>query len=310
MKTVVTGGAGFLGSHLVDRLVAEGHKPIVIDHYRQDKLRFPNAKAKVYKMRFGDDAVGEVLEKERPDAVFHLAAQISVTYSVEHPIKDAQTNIMDALRLLDHAIKAGVGKMVFVSSGGAIYGDHPVTPTPEVMDAKPISPYGIHKQAFEHYLDGLQHRGDIDVSIVRPANFYGPRQQVKGGSGAVVPIFLSKIFNGEEALIFGEGASTRDYVYVKDGIDAFMKALQTSTHEPVNIATGEEVSILKLWEILSSIHDGETVKRHEPSRPGEIEKSCLHPGRAEKILGWRATTPLEQGLRETYDWFKKTYYDA
>jgi len=310
MKIVVTGGAGFIGSHLVDRLIEEGHGVVVLDHHQKDKLRFPNPAAKVYKLRFGDPQVEAALAKEKPEAIFHLAAQISVTFSVEHPIDDVETNIIDALKLLEYGRRAGVKKIVFVSSGGAIYGDHSIVPTPEVMDAKPISPYGIHKQAFEHYLDSLQNSSDISVAVLRPANIYGPRQQLTGGEGGVMPIFLNNFLNNRESVVFGDGSSTRDYLYVADAVDAFVAALDCKPPHPVNISTGRETSIAELWQILTAIHDGAALKKHLPFRPGEIMRSCLDASAAETILNWQPKTSLEQGLRETYDWFRSTYYDA
>ena len=310
MKIVVTGGAGFIGSHLVDRLVMEDHDVIVVDHHRRNKLRFPNSNSRVYKMRFGDPELANMFEQESPDAVFHLAAQISVTHSVSNPVYDAQTNVIDALQLLQHAKRTGVEKFIFVSSGGAIYGDQELLPTPELMNAQPISPYGVNKQAFEHYLDAFGQVSDTSASVLRFANVYGPRQQLTGGEGGVIPLFLNKIFSKEEAIIFGDGSSTRDYVYVEDAVDAFMLALQKDLGVPINISTGAETSIQELWDILSDIHIGETKKVHEPDRPGEILRSCLDSSKCREVLGWEPATTLEQGLRQTYDWFKKTYYAA
>lgn len=308
MRILVTGGAGFIGSHLVDRLVAEGHEVLVVDHHKSEKLRFTNPQAKVFRIRFGDPVVKEILLQEKPEVVYHLAAQISVTYSVEHPLDDATTNVIDALRFLDAIKEAGVSKIIFVSSGGAIYGDHHIIPTPEVMNARPISPYGIHKQAFEHYLDSWQVNNNISVAVLRFANVYGPRQQLRGGEGGVMPIFLNNFFTHQESIIFGDGASTRDYLYVQDAVDAFLKALDRELPRPVNVSTGKETSVLELWEILSRIHAGEINKRHLPARSGEINRSCLDHSLAQQILGWEPKTALVDGLRETYDWFKKTYY--
>lgn len=310
MKIIVTGGAGFIGSHLVDYLISHGHEVIVIDHFRREKLRFLNPAAKIYKVSFGSPEVEEILAKEKPQVIYHLAAQISVTYSIEQPLHDLETNILSALRLLEFSKKLGVEKIIFVSSGGAIYGDHHQIPTPEVMNAKPISPYGIHKQAFEHYLDSARIRGDINSAILRLSNVYGPRQQLTGGEGGVMPIFLNNIFTGKKSVIFGDGSSTRDYLFVHDAVEAFICALDHELDQPVNISTGQETSISQLWQLLQQIHQEGIEKDHLPFRAGEIMRSCLHPAQAQSLLGWRAATSLEQGLRETYDWFKATYYDA
>lgn len=310
MKIVVTGGAGFVGSHLVDRLALEGHEVVVVDHHKRDKLRFPNSEARVIKTHFGDPKIVDLFLAEKPDAVFHLAAQISVTHSVVDPVMDAQINIIDALQLLQAAKDAGTKKFIFASSGGAIYGDEDIVPTPELPNAQPISPYGVHKQTFEHYLQSMSRDSAISPIVLRFANIYGPRQQLSGGEGGVIPRFLEKILTNDTAIIFGDGSATRDYVFVDDAVDAFLLALQTDVPFPVNIATEKETSLLELWDLLARIHGEDVKKQHLPERKGEIMRSCLNASLGREILLWKPKTSLEQGLQQTYDWFKKTYYDA
>ncbi|MBT4857178.1 NAD-dependent epimerase/dehydratase family protein [Candidatus Uhrbacteria bacterium] len=305
MKVLVTGGAGFIGSHLVDRLIDDGHEVIVIDHHKREKRRFPNAAATTHKVGFADEAAMEaVFKKEKPDAVCHLAAQISVTKSIEDPVADAQTNIVDAIALLDMARRHGCNKIVFSSSGGAIYGDHGIHPTPEIMNAQPISPYGIGKQAMEHYLELYSKAHGMQGVSLRFANIYGPRQQLSGGEGGVVPIFLDKILSGDPVTIFGDGSMTRDYLFVHDAVDAFVRALESDVSAAVNVSTGREVSVLELWNMVQDVHGKKQEPNFAPFRTGEVQHSVLAPNSAKDILGWEPMTTFEEGLAKTYKWFR------
>lgn len=304
MKVLITGGAGFIGSHLVDRLIDEGHEVVVVDHYQKTKQRFPNTQATVYKIGFGADEVLQVFTEEKPDAVCHLAAQISVTKSVAEPAYDAKVNILDSIALLDAARKSGVQKFVFASSGGAIYGDHPVRPTPELMDAQPLSPYGLSKQAFERYLAIYCKRHGMQPIVLRLANAYGPRQ-LPGGEAAVIPLFLRELMTNGQARIFGDGSSSRDFVYIDDITNAFVQALQSSYTGTANIASGKETSVLDLLNALKEIHGELHEHAHEPDRAGEIKHSVLDPSHAKEAFGWEAKTSLRDGLKKTYDWFKQ-----
>lgn len=305
MKILVTGGAGFIGSHLVDAIIARGDEAIVIDHHRKAKRRFPNPEAKVFEMAFGDPSVKDILLTERPDAICHLAAQISVPASVEDPVFDAQMNILDSLMLLEGAKEAGVKKFVFAQSGGAIYGDHKILPTPELYDSRPISPYGVSKFALERYLESYNHLYGLPYASLRLANVYGPRQMMSGeGEGGVIAIFLSRLLSGEGVTINGDGGATRDFVFVHDVVDAFLRAVDSDFVGEVNISTGEETSILELWETLQSMHKQESPMTFGPERTGDIRRSVLDGRFAEKAIGWKAKTSLEEGLRQTYNWFK------
>lgn len=303
---LVTGGAGFIGSHLVDALIGAGHDVVVVDHHRKDKPRFPNEKATVYKISFQSPELEHVFQTERPDAVCHLAAQISVTHSVANPVADAQTNIVSSVHVLDLAHKYGVKKFVFASSGGAIYGDHPERPTPEKHDAQPISPYGVGKQAFEHYLDLYRAQHGMSTVALRFSNVYGPRQMALG-EASVIAIFLERLRTGAPATIFGDGSTTRDYLYVLDAVDAFLKALNSEFVGTVNVATAKETTVLELWETLRNIHAKDHPVDFFPFRPGEVERSVLSPAWAKDVIGWEPRTSLQEGLKETYDWYMKTF---
>lgn len=303
MKVVVTGGAGFVGSHLVDALIDSGHQVIVIDHYKRKKQRFENTNASVYKVSFHDPVVEDILRSESPDAICHLAAQISVTASVDDPVHDAFVNIERSIALLEMARAAGVGQFLFASSGGAIYGDHPVRPTPEVFDSQPLSPYGISKQSLEHYLDFYRRQHGMKAGVLRFSNIYGPRQ-FSGGEASVISIFINRLLDGDPVTIFGDGSSTRDFVYVKDAVDAFVCALASGLDGVVNVSSGEDISVVDLWGLLKEIHGAEHPHELHPERPGEVACSCLSPDRAAEIIDWRPETGLRDGLQETYDWFK------
>ena len=308
MKILVTGGAGFIGSHLADALIAAGHEVVIVDHHKKDKPRFPNEKATVYKISFHSPELEEVFRTEKPDAVCHLAAQISVTHSVANPIADAQTNIVSSVHVLDLARKYGVKKFVFASSGGAIYGDHPERPTPEKHDAQPISPYGVAKQAFEHYLDLYREQHGFATVALRFSNVYGPRQMALG-EASVIAIFLERLRTGRPATIFGDGSATRDYLFVGDAVRAFVKALTSDFVGTVNIATAKETSVLELWNTLRTIHGKEHPLDFFPFRPGEVERSVLSPAWAKEVLDWEPQTSLEAGLKETYEWYMGMFGD-
>ena len=297
MKVVVTGGAGFIGSHLVDRLVEDGHHVVVIDHYAEDRQRFENAAVTVYKIGIGDAEVNEVFAKEQPDAVFHLAAQISVTVSVADPVSDAQTNIIDALRLLQVAKTSGVKRIVFSSSGGGIYAGYPVIPTPLVFDASPTSPYGIAKMLFEDYLA----ISGIPFVALRLANVYGPRQMPDGEAG-VIAIMCDRLISGKPMTIFGDGSATRDYLYVGDVVNAFMRALVSEATGIVNIGTGVETSVNAVWKTVCNIHGMQVDAQYAPVRLGEVMRSAIDASSSARI-GWKPTVTIEEGLKKTYDWF-------
>jgi UDP-glucose 4-epimerase len=311
MKVVVTGGSGFLGSHVVRQLASEGHEVFIIDHFKRDRERFLHPEAQVFKYNVGHEDIPKILEDIQPDAIIHLAAQISVTKSLANPIFDVEENVMNGLHILEAAKNAGAKKVVFASSGGAIYGDHPVFPTPELNDVKPLSPYGIGKLMFEHCLRHYHEAYGMSTISLRFANLYGPHQQVirPQGEGAVVPIFLEKmLITGEPLTVFGDGTSSRDFVYVEDAADAIMRALKSEEkHLVVNIGTGKETTMNELLALFTEIHGAEHPLVHEPFRIGEVRHSVLTNDLAKEKLGWEPRMPLKEGLQKTYDWFKEKF---
>lgn len=309
MKILVTGGAGFVGSHVVDALVAQGHDVIVVDHHKREKVRYPNPSATLYKIDFRDPQVETILREEKPDAVCHLAAQISVTRSIVDPVKDAQCNIIDSLHFLDLCRVYGVKKIVFSSSGGAIYGDHPVRPTPLLEDAMPNTPYGIGKQMFEVYLEQMWRQHGVPYVSLRFANIFGPRQQASrsGEEGNVISIFLSRLLSGDPIVIYGDGLASRDYVFVEDAVRAFVAALTSPYVGPVNVSTSKETTVRELYDALMAIHGGGHPLVHEPYRHGETFRSALSYESARQHLGWEPTVSLDDGLARTYRWFMETF---
>lgn len=307
---LITGGAGFLGSHVADLYAAKGDRVIIVDHHKRDKLRFLPKGAEVHRLDFTDPYVRDIILEARPDVVFHLAAQISVTKSVIFPTEDAKRNIVASLRFLAWCKEAGVGKIVFASSGGAIYGDHPVRPTPLVENAQPLSPYGIGKQAFEHYLHSAEAVHGMPWVSVRFSNLYGPRQQVAKpiGEGNVISLFLDKLLvTGEPFTVFGDGTASRDYLHVNDAAHVLEKAAAGSVSGVVNAGTGSEVTVNELIAELFRLHGSEHPIVFAPNRPGEVYRSIIDPTSARELLGWQPVVPMSEGLKETYAWYKATF---
>lgn len=311
MATIlITGGAGFLGSHLADLFAAQGDRVIIIDHHKKDKLRFLPPSAEVHRLDFTDPHVREVIMDTRPDVVFHLAAQISVTKSVIFPIEDAKRNVVASIRFLEWCKDAGVGKVVFASSGGAIYGDHPLRPTPLLQDAQPLSPYGVGKQAFEHYLHSAEATHQIPWVSIRFSNLYGPRQQVAKpiGEGNVISLFLDKLLVTKEPFtVFGDGSASRDYLHVSDAASVLAKAANASFSGMVNAGSGKEVNVNELVAHLTRIHGSEHPFVYAPDRPGEVYRSIIDPQSAQELLDWEAKIAFADGLQETYEWYKTTF---
>ena len=320
-KILVTGGAGFIGSHLVDALIERGYKVVVIDNLSTGKKENLNpaffkkskvsAKAKFYKVDICSPKVSEIFAKEKPEIVFHLAAQINVRKSVEDPISDAKTNILGSLNIIKSFIREiGVqslehsrnSKFIFASSGGAIYGKVQKIPTPENYLPNPISPYGIAKLTIERYLKFYKETFGLNFISLRFANVYGPRQDPKGEAG-VVSIFIDKILKRERPIIFGSGNQTRDFVFVEDVVSALLKAIEYQGNKEVfNIGTGIETSINELEELISKIIDKKIQPKFEPAKPGDLKRSCLDISLAKKELKWKPKYNLENGLKKTIKW--------
>jgi UDP-glucose 4-epimerase len=299
MRALVTGGAGFIGSHVVDALVGRGAAVTVLDDLSTGRRENVHELATLHEASITDPvAVGQVFEAARPELVFHLAAQIDVRRSVTEPQHDLAINVGGTLTVLDAAREWNVRHLVFASTGGAIYGDTDVVPTPETAPERPLAPYGQAKLAAEGYLRLLSGLHGLRVTALRFANVYGPRQDPLG-EGGVIAIFCGAAVDGRSVTVFGTGEQTRDFVYVGDVADACVGAAEGARFGPYNIGTGVETSVVALagevgveWE-------------HAPARPGEVERSCLDCARAADELGWTAATPLAAGLERTLAWARQ-----
>ena len=304
MKVLVTGGAGFIGSHLVDRLVQEGHEVVILDNLSTGKRRNLNRTARFYKLDIQSWRLERVFRNERPNIVMHLAAQMDVRKSVEDPIFDAQVNVLGMLNVLQQSIKHGVRKVVFSSSGGAIYGEQEIYPVPESHVTRPLSPYGISKLCGEQYLSYYQRVGGLQMVSLRYANVYGPRQDPDGEAG-VAAIFIQKLLNNEQAIVYGNGRQTRDFVYVDDVVEANLAVMGQETQGTYNVGTGEETSINDLLRILIA-HTNSTCKEvHGPAKIGEQIRSVIDSNKLRQELSWEPRIELREGLKRTVDYFRE-----
>lgn len=304
MKVLVTGGAGFIASHIADRYILEGYEVVVIDDLSSGKAESLNPKAAFYKMDIRDKAISAVFEKEKPGIVNHHAAQMDVRRSVSDPMFDADVNIIGMLNLLQNSVQYGVKKFIFASSGGAVYGEQDVFPAPESHPTNPLSPYGISKLAGEKYLFYYKEVHGLDHVALRYANVYGPRQNPHGEAG-VVAIFTTKLLNGEQPVINGDGRQTRDYVYVRDVVEANWQATVGDFCGPVNIGTGVETDVNELFMKLTGLTNSGAKETHAPAKAGEQKRSVIDNRKARQSLGWKPGTLLEAGLRETVKFFQK-----
>ena len=303
MRILVTGGAGFIGSHVVDALVGAGHQVSIVDNLATGSRARVHPEARLHVMDLRSARLPRVFEAERPEAVAHLAAQAAVGRSVADPAFDASVNIQGGLNLLDCCRRAGVRRVIYSSSGGAGYGDTDVLPTPEDHPTLPASPYGISKVAIELYVRAWGELFGTSGISLRYANVYGPRQDPAGEAG-VVAIFCHRLLTGQTPIINGDGEQTRDYVYVEDVAAANLRALACADATGgVNIATGTETSVNELYRVLAAAAGSAAVPAHGPARPGEQRRSCLHPGLAKRRLGWTPTVSLADGLARTLAYF-------
>lgn len=304
MRVLVTGGAGFIGSHVVDRLLADGHAVDVVDNLSTGRRAQVNTAARLHVCDIRSRALDDAFAAARPETVVHVAAQTAVARSVADPLFDASVNVLGTLAVLEAARRARVGRVVFTSSGGAGYGDTDVLPTPEEHPARPASPYGTAKIAGELYLDCWAGLTGGRALALRLANVYGPRQDPRGEAG-VVAIFAARLVAGQECVVNGDGEQTRDYVYVEDVADAVARGIAYPDVSGVlNIGTGVATSVNELYRRLGRIAGAARAPRHGPGRPGEQRRSVLDATRAKTRLGWTAATPLDEGLQRTVAWFR------
>jgi UDP-glucose 4-epimerase len=305
MKILVTGGAGFIGSHVVDILAAEGHQVSIVDNLWElggGRMEHVNPQAQFYKVDVRDAALTDVFEKERPEAVCHLAAQHSVKISGDDPVHDAQVNVLGLINLLQCCTRFGTRKVVF-SSSGATYGTVDEMPIDENTPQRPQSPYGITKMASEYYLRFWREAHGLDFASLRYGNVYGPRQDPTGEAG-VIAIFAHAILRGEPVRIDWDGEQQKDYVYVRDVARSNLLALTCGSGEPFCIATGRGTSVNALYRGLADVIGREVEIVHAPKRPGDVYLSYFDCRKAEEQLGWKAEVDLEEGLSLTVDYFR------
>lgn len=305
MKVVVTGGAGFIGSHIADRLLADGHDVVVVDDLSTGHVEHVPAKARFYQMELGSPWLDEMFRIERPDAVVHQAAQASVRHSVHDPVYDAGVNVLGTVALLQASAHHQVRRFLFASTGGAIYGDTEQTPTPEDAPALPVSPYGAAKLASEVYLRTFHTLHGLSFAALRYANVYGPRQDPHGEAG-VVAIFSQRLLAGLSARINGDGKQTRDFVYVGDVADANARALTSDAVGSFNVGTGVETDINQIFAILRRLAESDQPELHGPPLAGEQRRSAVDPSKIGKVMAWKPRTSLEDGLRETVRFFRQS----
>jgi UDP-glucose 4-epimerase len=315
MRTLVTGGAGFIGSTLVDRLLEDGHDVVVVDDFssgNRDNLVDATATGRlvVNEADIRDEAVARIVAEAHPEVVFHLAAQADVRVSVAQPAFDAAVNVIGLLQVLEGARLAGARKVVFASSGGTIYGEPPpeALPIDESQPEMPVSPYGVAKKVGTDYLRAYQSLHGLDYTSLALANVYGPRQDPHGEAG-VVAIFAGRLLDGEPCTVFGTGEQTRDFVYVDDVVDAFARAGaagigQAASGALFNIGTGDETSVNVLYQAMAAAAGVSAVAETAEARAGELDRSALDPTAARNALDWASAVTLEDGVARVLDWFR------
>src|SRR6516162_4886791 len=314
VRALVTGAAGFISSTLVDRLLADGHAVVGLDNFASGRAtnleHVADNPAHVFvEADIVTADLPAILDEHRPEVVFHLAAQIDVRHSVADPQFDAAVNVIGTVRLAEAARLTGVRKIVNTSSGGSVYGTPPRYPTPETVPTDPASPYAAGKVAGEIYLNTFRHLYGLDCSHIAPANVYGPRQDPHGEAG-VVAIFAQALLSGKSTKVFGDGSNTRDYVYVDDVVDAFVRAAgPKGGGMRFNVGTGVETSDRELHTVVAAVVGGPDDPDYAPARLGDLRRSCLDIGLAERVLGWRPQVGLDEGVRRTVEHFRRQHAD-
>ncbi|HYC01513.1 MAG TPA: NAD-dependent epimerase/dehydratase family protein [Candidatus Limnocylindrales bacterium] len=311
MKILITGGAGFIGSHLADAFLARGDEVSVMDNLSSGHREQVPAGARFHEVDIRDERAAQIVSEERPDVLCHHAAQMNVRYSVENPAYDAEVNVLGMVRLLEAARGAGTRLALFSSSGGTVYGEVDQYPTPEEHPTVPVCPYGITKLTGEHYLEYYWRIHGLRYVALRYANVYGPRQDPHGEAG-VVAIFSKALLRGVPGNIFGDGLQTRDYVFVGDVVRANLASVDSLTDDaagngwcgPVNIGTGRETNVVELHERIARLAGADVRPNHVEAKEGEVRRNCLSYARAERVLGWKPSVSLDDGLAQTVDFFR------
>ncbi len=303
MRVLVTGGAGFIGSHIQDALLAQGHEVIVVDDLSTGHRENVDQRATFYRLDIRDERVRDVFTTHAPEAVFHLAAQMDVRRSVREPIYDADVNVLGSLRILEACRESGTRRIVYASTGGAIYGEAQYLPADENHPINPISQYGVSKHTVEHYLHLYWQNHGISYLSLRFPNVYGPRQDPHGEAG-VVAVFSLQMLGGVQPVIYGDGSKTRDYVYVDDIVRAAMIGFTSPVVGTYNLGWGIEVSDFTVFDTVRAAVGSSVQPRYAPRRLGEVERICLDASRARKDLGWTPQVPLTEGVALAVEYYR------
>lgn len=306
MKIIVTGGAGFIGSNIVDALVEEGHDVVIIDDLSTGFKENVNPRAKFYEMDIRDSEIENVFKEESPEVVIHLAAQMDVRVSTRRPIFDSEVNIGGTINLLENCVKYKVRKIIYSNTGGALYGevDEKAIPINEEYPINPMSQYGISKHTVEHYLYLYYENYGLNYTSLRYPNVYGDRQNPQGEAG-VIAIFIDKMMKGEAPIIFGDGKQTRDYVYVKDIVRGNLLALEKGDGEAINLGSAKQISVLDIFDTLKDLMKFDKNPEFKPERIGEVRYIALSFDKALDKLGWKAEADFSEGVKKTLDYYEK-----
>lgn len=304
MNILITGGAGFIASHVADAYLNAGHHVVIVDDLSSGVIENVNPKAKFYKIDIREKQLQRIFQDERIDIVNHHAAQMDVRKSVADPMFDASVNIIGTLNIMENSLKYGVRKIIFASTGGAVYGEQDYFPADENHPTRPLSPYGIAKLAVEKYLFYYQAVHGVNYVVLRYTNVYGPRQNPHGEAG-VVAIFTSKLLKGEQPIINGDGRQTRDYVFVGDVVRANLLALDCDSSDTFNVCTGIETDVNTLFKKLNAIVGTNSAEHHAPAKAGEQLRSVCDYRKIKRTLGWEPQVTVEDGLRRTVEFFRQ-----
>lgn len=303
-KALVTGGAGFIGSHLVDRLIGEGFGVLVVDDLSVGNEQNVNGDAEFEQIDITDPSLGKIFLSWRPQTVFHLAAQVNLRRSIEDPVFDTRVNALGTLRVLEGCRISGAAKIIFSSTGGAIYGEPTNIPCDETHPTQPLSVYGANKRTAEHYLDVYYHSFGLRATSLRFANIYGPRQDPHGEAG-VVAIFSEQMLTDRQPVIFGDGSKTRDYVYVDDVVNACMRAVDGGDGRALNVGRGVETTDQDVFDTVASVCDYEGKPKYDEVRPGEVIRIALNSKLISEELGWKPVVDFKEGVARTVPFYRR-----